>query len=48
MDVIRLRHSEKKLATRVFARSFFDYPLMVIFTPIENVGLDIWGGIWAV
>jgi len=33
MDVIRLRQSEKKLAAKVFARSFFDYPLMVTIYP---------------
>lgn len=36
MDVIRLRQSEKKAAAKVFARSFFDYPMIACFFPDRN------------
>jgi len=33
MDVIRLKPSEKRLATEAFARSFFDYPMITFYWP---------------
>ena len=33
MKAIRLDPSQKKLAARVFARSFFDYPMMTFYYP---------------
>ncbi len=36
MDAIRLEPSERGAAARVFARSFFDYPLMTHYWPDEE------------
>lgn len=36
MDAIRLKPSEKKQAAKVYARSFFDYPMMTFYWPDPN------------